>query len=105
MGPIEMHVKLRWPQGESKFTTGALIAFANRCAPSAGLDCARAAPQIKTGNNRTARKRLLIFMACTNYFFCQKLARAEKSTSSFAAPLTALKTSRVAAAEGSGTPN
>src|SRR6267154_2924095 len=37
--------------------------------------------------------------------FCQKLASAEKSTSSLVAPLTALNTSRVAAEEGSGTPN
>ena len=78
MGPTEMHVKLIWPQGESKFTTAAPTAFANR----------------RAGKYHFAA-----------HLFCQKLARAAKSTSSFAAPLTELKISRVAAAEGSGTPN
>ncbi len=78
MGPTEMHVKLRWPQGESRLITGAPTAFANR----------------RDGKYHFAAQ-----------LFCQKLARAEKSTSSFAAPLTELKISRVAAAEGSGTPN
>ncbi len=78
MGPTEMHVKLRWPHGESKFATAAPIAFASR----------------RAGKYHFAAQ-----------VFCQKLARAEKSTSSFAAPLTELKISRVAAAEGSGTPN
>jgi len=32
VGPTEMHEKLRWPQGESNFTTGAPTALAKSTA-------------------------------------------------------------------------
>src|ERR1700730_7448195 len=119
-----------------------LPSSANCCAPSAGVDCARATLLPKTARSKIITDRSTVFMesfaevqAIRNLFteeprivplinrnnmntsdiqyhfasqlfvFGQKLASAEKSTSSFAAPFTELKTSRVEAADGNGTPN